>query len=318
MSLYPPIEPYDQGMLDTGDGNRVYWEVCGYPRGKPAVVLHGGPGSGCSTNVRRYFDPDAYRVVLFDQRQCGRSLPSASDPGTDLRSNTTDHLLGDIEALRTLLDVERWLVFGGSWGCVLGLLYAERFPHRVSEMVLTGVATGRRSETDLLIRGLGNVFPEAWQRFRQGVPEPERGGDLADAYARLLESPDAAVRRKAADGWCDWENAMIPVAPPHPGFDDPDFRYGFARLVTHYWRNGSWLAEGEVLRDAHRLAGIPAVLVQGALDLGNLIGTPWELARAWPDSELLLVDDAGHQTGSHDGMVAALVAATDRFARVRH
>jgi proline iminopeptidase len=310
---YPEIEPYEHGMLDVGDGNRVYWEVCGNPDGKPAVVLHGGPGSGCGPGLRRYFDPQRYRVVLFDQRNCGRSTPHASDPATDLTANTTDHLVADIERLREHLGIDRWLVFGGSWGCVLGLVYAERYPRRVSAMVLVGLATGRRRETDLLTRGLGRVFPQAWERFRAGVPESERDGDLAAAYNRLLEDPDPAVREKAARDWCAWEDAIaVTDGAPNPRYRDPRFRQAFARLVTHYWGHGSWLEEGVVLREAGRLAGIPGALVQGSLDLGNLVGTPWELAHAWPGSELELVDEAGHGS-SPDRIVAAL----DRFARHR-
>ena len=311
--LYPEIEPYDHGMLDVGDGQRVYWEVCGNPNGKPALVLHGGPGSGCTPGFRRFFDPAEYRVVLFDQRNCGRSMPHASEPNLDLRANTTEHLLRDIELLRQRLGIERWLLFGGSWGSVLALVYAERHPERVSELVLTGVATGRRAEVELLTRGLGRLFPEAWVRFRGGVPEADQGGDLAGAYNRLLFDCDPAVREKAARNWCNWEEAIVPTSPrPSPRFADPRFRLAFARIVTHYWSRGCWLEEGQVLRDAGRLAGIPGVIVQGTLDLGNLLGTPWDLVRAWPGSELVLVDDAGHNANDH-GIAATIVAATDRF-----
>jgi proline iminopeptidase len=313
--VYPEIEPHDHGMLDAGDGNLVYWEVCGSPRGKPAVVLHGGPGSGCTPGVRRYFDPGKYRALLFDQRGCGRSTPNASDSRTDLTTNTTEHLLADLERLRRHLDIDRWLVFGGSWGSVLGLAYAERHPERVSEMVLTGAATGRRSETDLLTRGIGQLFPEAWARFRDAVPEEARAGDLAEAYGRLLDDPDPALRAKAAQDWCDWEMAIEPRSPQaNPRYRSPEFRMAFARIVTHYWRHGSWLEEGILLKEAGRLAGIPGVIVQGSLDLGNLIGTPWELAHAWPESELILVDEAGHNY-SAPGIQEALVATTDRFSR---
>lgn len=313
--LYPEIEPYDRGMLDVGDGNLVYWEVCGNPAGKPAVVLHGGPGSGCTAGVRRYFDPSAYRIVLFDQRGCGRSTPHAGDPSTDLGTNTTEHLLGDLEHLRRHLEIDRWLVFGGSWGSVLGLAYAERHPDLVSELVLTGVATGRRLETDLIVRGLGRLFPEAWTRFRDGVPPQARDGDLAEAYSRLLNDPDPAVRANAAQNWCGWEMAIEPPSPqPNPRYQDPVFRMAFARIVTHYWRHGSWLEEGILLRQAGRLAGIPGVIVQGSLDLGNLLGTPWELAHAWPGSELEVIDHAGHNYGD-PGIQDALITATDRFSR---
>jgi proline iminopeptidase len=309
---YPEIEPYEHGLLDVGDGNLVYWEVCGNPRGKPALVVHGGPGSGCTPGARRWFDPAAYRVVLFDQRGCARSTPSAGDPGTGLEANTTAHLLADMERLRRHLGIDRWLLFGGSWGSVLSLAYAQRHPDRVSELVLFGVATGRRAETDLLTHGLGRLFPEAWARFRAGVPAADRDGDLSDAYARLLNDPDPGVHARAARAWCDWETAIVPTSPPHPRFEDPTYRLMFARIVTHYWRHGCWLEEGALLRQAGRLAGIPGVLVQGLLDLGNLLGTPWELAHAWPGSRLGLVDDAGHDTSA--GMAASLVAATDRFA----
>jgi proline iminopeptidase len=314
-TFYPEIEPYEHGMLDVGDGNLVYWELCGNPAGKPAVVLHGGPGSGCTPWWRRYFDPAAYRIVLFDQRGCGRSTPHASDPSTSLESNTTDHLVADIELLRESLGIDRWLVFGGSWGCCLGLVYAERHPERVSEMVLTAIATGRRAETDLLTRGAGQLFPEAWARFRDAVPADERDGDLAAAYARLLEDPDPAVRDKAALDWCDWEDAMFPASPPSLRFESPEFRMAFARLVTHYFSHGSWLEDGVVIRDAGALAGIPGVLVQGSLDLGNLLGTSWELNHAWPGSELVIIAKGSH--GSGPGMKEAIVAATDRFATRR-
>ncbi|MFE0104338.1 prolyl aminopeptidase [Streptomyces sp. NPDC059009] len=314
MGLYPDIEPFDHGMLDVGDGNRVYWEVCGNPVGRPAVVLHGGPGSGCTPHFRRYFDPDAYRIVLLDQRGCGRSTPHASDPATDMSLNTTRHLLADLELLRRHLGIERWLVWGASWGSVLGLRYAQTFPERVSELVLTGLATGSRAEVDLMTRGLGRIFPEAWADFRDAVPEDARDGDLAAAYGALMESPDAAVRAAAARAWTDWETAFA-SAPPRsvPRYEDPVFREAFVRIVTHYWAHDHWLGGDEViLRDAGSLAGIPGTLVQGALDFGNLLGIPWRLAGAWPGSELVLVSDVGHNAGAA-GIAAELVRATDRY-----
>ncbi|MEZ4501723.1 MAG: prolyl aminopeptidase [Dehalococcoidia bacterium] len=312
--LYPPIEPFEHGMLAVGDGHSIYWEVCGNPDGLPAVVLHGGPGSGCTPWHRRLFDPSIYRIVLFDQRNCGRSLPHASDPSVDLETNTTAQLLGDIEALREQLGIERWLVLGGSWGSVLGLAYAEAHPERVSALVLWGVATGTDAEVRLLTRGIGPLFPEAWARFRDGVPASERDGDLARAYARLLEDADPAVRERAARDWCAWEDASVPGAASNPRYEDPAFRMAFARIVTHYWSRGHFLEEGQVLRAASRLAGVPGVIVQGRLDLGNLVGTPWLLHEAWPGSELVMVDEAGH-SGSASGIASALVEATDRFGR---
>jgi proline iminopeptidase len=305
--LYPEIEPYDHGMLDVGDGHRVYWEVCGNPDGKPAVVLHGGPGSGCTPRARQYFDPAAYRVVLFDQRGCGRSTPHAGRPVVDLSTNTTDHLIGDLEKLREHLGVDRWLVFAASWGSVLGLVYAERFPHRVSEMVHAGVATGRRAETDLLTTGLAPMFPEAHARFRELVPS----GDPAAGYLELLLDPDPAVHRRAALEWCTWEDALQPLSTGGLRFENPEHGLAFARLVTHYWAHGSWLPEGIVLEEAWKLAGIPGVIVQGTLDLGNLIGTPFDLAHAWPDAELVLVPHTAH--GGSDAMTESRRAATDKF-----
>jgi proline iminopeptidase len=314
---YPPIEPYDHGMLDVGDGNLVYWETCGNPDGKPALVVHGGPGSGCGTGSRRSFDPDRYRVVLYDQRGCGRSTPHASDPATDMSVNTTEHLLTDMERLREHLGIERWLLFGGSWGSTLILAYAERHPERVSEIVVPNVTTCRRSEIDWLYRGVGRFFPEEWEQFRAGVPEPERDGDLLAAYARLMESPDADVRRQAAADWLDWEDAVISQEPqgrPKAYSDRPPAaQLAFVRICAHYYSQGAWLEEGALLRDAHRLAGIPGVLIHGRLDMGSPLVTAWELAQAWPDARLVVIDDSGH-TGS-ETMNNEVLAALDRFAR---
>ncbi|MFG2790907.1 prolyl aminopeptidase [Streptomyces sp. NPDC048419] len=318
MPLYPEIEPYDHGMLDVGDGNRVYWEACGNPDGKPALVLHGGPGSGCSPYFRRLFDPAAYRIVLLDQRGCGRSTPHASAYDTDMSVNTISHVIADLELLRRHLGIGRWLVWGVSWGSALGLRYAQTHPGSVSELVLTGVATGSDPEVALLTRGLGRIFPEAFERFRGELPVGAREGNLALAYNRLIEPPDPGVRARAARAWTDWETATIP-APPRSveRYEDETFRMGFARTVTHYWGNDHFLGEGNdegvVLRDAPRLKGIPGTLVQGSLDFGNLLGTVWRLHHAWPGSELVVVDDVGHTLGA-PGMEEALVAATDKYA----
>ncbi|MEV4598264.1 prolyl aminopeptidase [Amycolatopsis sp. NPDC049253] len=312
--LHPETTPYRTGTLDVGDGHAVYWEECGNPAGKPALVVHGGPGAGCRPAHRRYFDPDRYRVVLFDQRGCGRSTPHAGEPVADLSANTTPHLLADMELLRTTLGIDTWLLFGGSWGSALSLLYAERHPECVSELVLLGLATDRQIELDLLTRGLGAVFPAAFARFRDGVPEAERDGDLARAYHRLLRDPDPAVHEAAARRWCEWEDAMLSIEPASSRFTDPVYRLAFARLVTHYFANGCFSEDGAILRDAHRLAGIPAALVQGALDLGNLVGTPWLLERALPGAELLLVGDSGHTTAT-GSISEVLVGVLDRFAR---
>ncbi|MCB8821697.1 prolyl aminopeptidase [Microvirga rosea] len=316
--LYPHLDPYDSGMLDVGDGHRVYWEMCGNPNGKPALVLHGGPGSGCTANARRSFDPDAFRIILFlfDQRGSGRSTPHASAPDIDLSTNTTPHLLADIERLRDHLDIDRWLVLGGSWGSTLALAYAEQHPERVSEMVLFSIATTTAWEIDWITRGVGIFFPEPWRRFRDGVPEMDREGSLVEAYHRLLMHPDPVVHHKAARDWCDWEIALVAVHAddkPHPRYDDPAFRLGFARMVTHYWRHRGWLEDGILLRNIDRLAGIPGVLIHGRLDIGGPLLTPWRLHRNWPGSELILIGDAGHDARD-PGMIGSIIAATDRFA----
>lgn len=312
---YPPIEPYDTGMLDVGGGNRVYWEVCGNPDGKPALVVHGGPGSGCGTGLRSLFDPARYRVVLFDQRNCGRSTPHASDPATDLSANTTGHLVEDMERLREHLGVGRWLLHGGSWGSTLILAYAERHPERVSEIVIAGVTTTRRSEIDWLYRGVGRFLPEQWERFLAGAPGTPRDGDIVAAYARLAGHPDAAVREKATADWCAWEDAVLSGetdGAPYTG-RPPAGRLAFVRICTHYFSHGAWLEEGALLRDAGLLAGIPGVLVHGRLDLGGPLVTAWELARAWPDAELIVVGEEGHVGG--ETTTRHVVAALDRFAR---
>ncbi len=311
---YPDIEPRERGMLDVGDGQSLYWEVCGNPAGKPALVLHGGPGSGCTPAMRCLFDPRRYRIVLFDQRGAGRSRPHAGDPATDLSANTTHHLVADIERLREHLAVDRWLVHGRSWGSTLALAYAERFPLHVSEIVLAAVTMTRRTDVDWLSRGVGAFFPAQWERFVAGLPEPDRAGDLVAAYARRLADPDPAIQQRAARSWCDWEEALVSVESggrPNPRYDDPSFRLGFARLVTHYFSHAAWLPDDELLAGAHRLAGIPGVLIHGRLDLGAPLRRAWQLAQAWPDSELVILDTAGHTS---DGLGDHVVVATDAFA----
>jgi proline iminopeptidase len=311
---FPEIEPYEHGMLDVGDGQRIYWEVCGNPNGQPAVVLHGGPGSGCSPGSRRNFDPDRYRIVVFDQRGAGRSTPRVSHT-TDLSANTTHHLIDDMEKLRARLGIESWLVWGGSWGVTLGLAYAETHPCRVSAMVLASVTMTRPADTHWLYHETGRFFPEQWARFRAGVPEAERGGDLVAAYYRLLnDSHDTAVRERAAQDWCDWEDAVLSLEDgwsPNPRYADPAFRMTFARTVTHYFHHDAWLEDGQILRDAHRLAGIPGVLIHGRFDLGGPADTAWQLAQAWPDAELHLVG-TGHAGGEE--MTTRVIEATNRFA----
>lgn len=314
--LYPAIEPYEHGMLEVGDGNRVYWEACGNPRGKPAVVIHGGPGSGCTPWHRRLFDPAAYRVVLFDQRNCGRSTPHASALDTDLASNNTLNLIADIERIRQHLDVERWQVLGGSWGSTLALAYAERFPSRVMEMILFGVTTGRHKEFDWLFRGgVAILFPEQWERLRAAVPAALRDGDIVEAYSRLLHDPDPAIREQAALAWCIWESATPAWPPAHglsPRFSDPVFRMAFARIVTHYVRHYAWLEDGIILRDAGAIADIPGIMVNGRFDLQAPIGWAWDLESVWPRAKLVIVDDAGHDA-FHASITGELIRATNEY-----
>lgn len=317
--LYPEIEPYAQGHLDVGDGNLVYWEACGNPQGKPAVVVHGGPGSGCTPWHRRLFDPSAYRLILFDQRNCGRSTPHASLPETDLATNTTAHLVADMERLRHYLEIDRWLVFGGSWGSTLALAYATRFPQRVSEMIIFGVTTGRHAEIDWLFRGGVSIFfPEQWERLRLALPEAERDGEVVAAYSRQLNHPDPVVRERATSAWCLWESATLawpPTTELAPRFADPAYARAFARIVTHYMSHNAWLEDGALLRAAGALADIPGILVNGRFDFQAPIEYAWALKRVWPHAELVIVDDAGHAS-NQPGLTSALIRATDRFAEI--
>jgi proline iminopeptidase len=316
VELHAPVEPYDRGLLDVGDGNLIYWETCGNPAGKPAVMVHGGPGQGCSPGMRRMFDPDRYRAVLFDQRGCGRSTPHASDPAADLTHNTTSHLVADMELLRAHLGIDRWLLTGGSWGTTLALVYAERYPDRVSEIMLSAISTTRRSEIDWLYRGVARFFPEEWQRFRDGAALADPDGDLPAAYARLMEDPDQLVRSSAAASWRSWEDVVLSLEPnAGPGVrdDQPDRDVlAFVRICAHYYAHAGWLEDNAVIRDAGRLAGIPGVLIHGRLDLSCPVHTAWELAAAWPGAELLIDDHSGHR-GS-DVKRAWMLAALDKFA----
>ncbi|MFG2640865.1 prolyl aminopeptidase [Streptomyces sp. NPDC048370] len=315
--MFPEIEAYEEGLLDVGDGNRVHYSVAGNPEGKPALVVHGGPGSGTGPRARRVFDPEKYRIVLFDQRGCGRSLPHASDPAADMSVNTTARLIADMERLREHLGIDRWLLHGGSWGSTLILAYAEAHPSRVSEIVIASVTTTRRSETAWLYEGVRRFFPEAHERFRAGVDAPEdaTGLELAAAYARRMEDPDLPVREKAAADWCAWEDAVLSgegMGTPYTDRVD-DARLAFVRICAHYFAHGAWLEEGALLRDAHRLAGIPGVLIHGRLDMAGPLDTAWELARAWPDAELHVVERAGHLGGGETR--ALILSALERFAK---
>jgi proline iminopeptidase len=314
LATYPDSPAYARGRLEVGDGHSIHWELYGHPHGKPAVVLHGGPGSGLRSSWTQVFDPDAYRIALFDQRGCGRSTPSAAHTTDALIANTTGHLIEDIEALRRHLGIDRWLVLGASWGSVLGLAYAQRYPRSVSELVLFSVVGGTQREVDWATRGMGRFFPEEWSRFQAGVPESERDGDLSSAYYRLLLDPDPSVHERAARNWCAWDDRQmrVPGQPPSPRYEDPDYRLCSARLVTHYWSHGHFMEDGALARNAARLTGIPGVLVRGALDFAPPIDLFWRFARDWPESELVVIGEDGHRGGSATD--TALVRATDRFA----
>jgi proline iminopeptidase len=309
--LYPPIEPFASGHLDDGDGHAVYWELCGTPGAKPAVFLHGGPGAGCNPDHRRAFDPERYQVVLFDQRGCGRSTPHAS-----LDANTTWDLVADTERLRRMVGVDRWLVFGGSWGSTLALAYAETHPERVSELVLRGIFGCRREEIAWYYQdGASWLFPDLWEGFLAPIPVEERG-DLLAAYRRRLTSPDPEVRLEAARAWSLWEGrtiTLLPDASIDALYGQSEYALAFARIENHYFTHDSWLEPDQLIRDARRLAHIPGVIIQGRYDIATPMRTAWQLHRVWPEARFELVADAGH-AWSEPGIQRLLVEATDRFA----
>jgi proline iminopeptidase len=313
-------------MLDVGDGHQMYWETCGNPEGKPVLFLHGGPGGGCKPDHRRAFDPAAYRIVLVDQRGCGRSRPHAADPDravarAALRHNTTAHLISDLELLRAELGIDRWMLFGGSWGSTLALAYAQAHPQRVTELVLRGIFTLRRWELDWYYGGLAEaLFPDRWAEFLAPLPERvHRAGSAAiiEEYHRLLHDPDPSVAERAAIAWSRWEGSTITLLPRPKvieGFTRSQFAVAFARIENHYMRHGGFLDEGQLIREAGRLAGIPGIIVQGRYDVTTPMRTAWELHLAWAGCEFTLVEGAGHEF-NEPGIRDALITATDRFAR---
>ena len=312
---FPPIEPYDSGTLDVGDRHRIYWECCGNPTGRPALFLHGGPGSGCSAGQRRFFDPNLFNTVLFDQRGSGRSRPLASDPDADLRANTTSHLIADIEALRQLCRFDRWTILGLSWGSTLGLAYAQTYPNRVNALVLGFVTTTSRREVQWITEDIGRVFPQQWERFINAIPGQLRHLRPVEAYARMLADPDPIVHDFAAREWCTWEDAHISLTPghaPNPRYEDPAFRLRFARLVTHYWQHAAFLDEDQLIRDAAKLNGIPGILIHGRFDVSGPLITAWQLSQRWTTCRLEILDDAGH--GGGNKFVPTVIDALNTFA----
>jgi proline iminopeptidase len=310
--MYSHIEPYDRGLLSVGDGNAIYWECCGNPSGKPAVYFHGGPGSGCTPGARRFFDPKAYRIVLLDQRGCGRSQPILTGK-SDLDVNTTQHLIGDIEAVRRHLSIERWVVVGGSWGTTLALAYAQAYPDHVAALILACVTTTSRREVEWITLGVGRLFPQQWERFASHIPDSLKNLSIVDAYASLLFDDDPTVSARAAEEWCAWEDSHVSLAPghtPNKRFLDPEFRLRFSRLVTHYWRRAAFLEEGQLLRNADSLSTIPAVLIHGTYDVSSPLEAAWQLHKRWPESRLYVASDAGHGGGS---MPERVVSALNEF-----
>ena len=310
--LYPPIEPYRTGRLRVSDVHDLSFEESGNPKGKPVVFLHGGPGGGSDPKVRRFFHPDKYRIVLFDQRGCGKSTPYAS-----LEENTTWDLVSDIEKLREHLEIARWQVFGGSWGSTLALAYAEKHPDRVTELVLRGIFLLRKKEIDWFYQeGASILFPDAWEPYLAHIPEAERG-DLIAAYHKRLTSDDPVVRLAAAKIWSGWEGAtskLLPDASFAGHYEEDEFALAFARIEAHYFANRGFLEEeGQLLRDAGKIRHIPGVIVQGRYDVVCPIESAWALHRAWPEADFVISPDAGHSAWEPPN-TRALVAATDKFA----
>jgi proline iminopeptidase len=310
-SWYPDIQPFDSGMLDVGDGHRVYWERVGTKGAKPAVFLHGGPGGATSPKQRRVFDPKLYDVILFDQRGCGKSTPNAS-----LEANTTWHLVEDIERLREMCGFDKWQVFGGSWGSTLALAYAETHPQRVSELIVRGIYTLTRAELEWYYQcGVSEMFPDKWERFVAPIPEEERG-DMMAAYRKRLTGTDRAKQIEAARAWSLWEGETITLLPdPETSgkFGEDEFALAFARIENHFFVHAGWLEEGQLIRDAHKLKGIPGVIVHGRYDMPCPAKYAWALHKAWPDADFHLIEGAGHAF-SEPGILDQLIRATDRFA----
>ena len=314
-TLYPEIQPYETGMLDVSEGHSLYWELSGNPDGKPVVFLHGGPGGGSSPDHRRQFNPDKYKILVFDQRGCGKSTPYA-----ELDHNTTWDLVGDVEKLRTQVSkVEKWMVFGGSWGSTLALAYAETHPERVTELVLRGIFLFDQYEIDWMYKegGASHVYPDKFDDFIEPIPQGERD-DLVEAYRKRLTSDDKDEQLAAAKAWSKWEGDIVTLLPSPSTiehFTSPDVAVAVARIENHYMANNGWFEEGQLLRDAGKLKGIPGVIVQGRHDTCTPPVAAWRLKQAWPEVELNIIPDGGHLF-SEPGVLDGLVRATDRFAGV--
>ncbi len=310
-TFYPEIHPFSRGRLKVSARHEIYFEECGNPRGKPAVVLHGGPGGGISPFLRKLHDPAAYRIIVFDQRGCGQSTPHAG-----LEENTTWDLVADIEKLRVHLGIERWQVVGGSWGATLALAYAETHADRVSELIVRGIFTVRKSEIDWFYQqGASALFPDHWEGYVAPIP-PEERHDMVAAYHRRLTGPDPQVRLACARAWSQWEGATLSLLPDEKRvseFGADSFALAFARIECHYFMNGGFFThDGQLLAEAHRLKAIPGVIIQGRYDVVTPMQTAWDLHKAWPEAQFIVVPDAGH-TATEPGIADAIIRATDRF-----
>ena len=310
-TLYPPIDPYETGMLDVGDGHQIYWERVGTKGAKPVVFLHGGPGGGIYETHRQLFHPDQYDIMLFDQRGCGKSTPHA-----DLNANTTWHLVEDIERLRVMMGVEKWMVFGGSWGSTLSLAYAETHPDRVSELILRGIYTLTKDEMDWYYKyGVNQMFPEKWERFVAPIPKDERD-DMLTAYQKRLTSDNRETRLEAAKAWSIWEGETITLLPDEHNsemFAEDDFAVAFARIENHFFVHGGWLEEGQLLRDADKLQDIPGAIIHGRYDMPCPMRYAHALHKAWPKADFYPIEGAGHAY-NESGILDRLIRVTDQFA----
>lgn len=314
MTRYPSVEPYDQGMLDLGDGHHLYWECSGNPSGEPALFLHGGPGSGCGSGARRFFDPKRFRIVLFDQRGCGRSEPLACGPQVDLSTNNTSQLVADIETLRSFLKVEQWTILGISWGTTLALAYAQAFPARVHAMVLALLSLTSREDVSWMTTGMAEQLPRSWARFQALIPISLEHLSPVEAYAEMLLGPDLALQQRAATEWCRWDVAQMAGredANWPRGFEDPRYRLRFARLVTHYWRHGGFLAPDQLFEQAWRMEHIKGTIVHGRNDPSCPLRIAERLAAYWPQCELRVLD-MGH--GDDDQFPLVVTSALDQTA----
>ncbi|AXA34352.1 prolyl aminopeptidase [Francisella adeliensis] len=310
MSLYPEIEPYNKELLKVSDLHTIFFEECGNPKGKPVVFVHGGPGGGIQPSYRRYFNPDKYRIVLVDQRGCGQSTPFA-----EIEENTTQHLIEDFEKIRKKLGIGRWMVFGGSWGSTLGLAYAQKYPEVVTELVLRGIFFGRAKEISWMYQhGASEVFPDMWEKYVEPIPVEQRN-DFLSAYYNILTGENKALKQKAAIAWSVWEASISKLFMDKEAilkYAGDKFSLAFARIECHFFKNKLFLEEAQLLKNAHKIANIPGVIVQGRYDMVCPAASAWDLHKAWPTAKLEIISDAGHSI-SEPGIVEALVKATDGF-----